>query len=195
MTMSRASAMAALILSVALAGASCASSGGSGNSPETTDPKTTPSASPSESSVPADWKVAAIEEAQVQIPPDWTTEQAGKWTVSLVAPKDDLGSSAGFGTFLSGALGPGDLEKAAEYEKDILVEDGAENLKRLPDVTVDGSVFYHFQYETGRTWNDSYGTKDGEKLIEINWDLSKTSLDRKEADALIAKVLPTFQLL
>ncbi|MBG6099197.1 hypothetical protein [Nocardioides luteus] len=194
MTMSRASAMAALILSVALAGAGCTSSGG-GTSPGTDEPKPTPSASPSESSVPADWKVAAIEEAQVQIPPDWTTEQAGKWTVSLVAPKDDLGSSAGFGTFLSGALGPGDLEKAAGYEKDILVEDGAENLKRLPDVTVNGSVFYHFQYETGRTWNDSYGTKDGEKLIEINWDLSKTSLDRSEADALIAKVLPTFKLL
>jgi hypothetical protein len=192
--MSRASAMAALILSVALAGAGCASSGG-GNSPETDEPKPTPSASPSEPSVPADWTVASIEEAQVQIPPGWTAEQAGKWTVSLVAPKDDLGSSAGFGTFLSGALGPGDLEKAAEYEKDILVEDGAENLKRLPDVTVDGSVFYHFQYETGRTWNDSYGTKDGEKLIEINWDFSKTSLDRKEADALVAKVLPTFKLL
>lgn len=186
--------MAALILTAALAGTGCTSSGGS-TSPGTDEPKPTPSASPSESSVPADWKVAAIEEAQVQIPPDWTTEQAGKWTVSLVAPKDDLGSSAGFGTFLSGALGPGDLEKAAEYEKDILVEDGAENLKRLPDVTVDGSVFYHFQYETGRTWNDSYGTKDGEKLIEINWDLSKTSLDRNDADALIAKVLPTFQLL
>lgn len=194
MTLSRASAMAALILSVALAGAGCTSSSG-GTSPGTDEPKPTPSASPSEPSVPADWKVASIEEAQVQIPPDWTTEQAGKWTVSLVAPKDDLGSSAGFGTFLSGALGPGDLEKAAEYEKDILVQDGAEKLKRLPDVTVDGSVFYHFQYETGRTWNDSYGTKDGEKLIEINWDLSKTSLDRKEADALIAKVLPTFQLL
>lgn len=185
--------MAALILSVALAGAGCTSSDG-GNSPETDEPKPTPSASPSEPSVPADWKVASIEEAQVQIPPDWTAEQAGKWTVSLVAPKDDLGSSAGFGTLLSVALGPGDLEKAAQYEKDLLVDDGAENLKRLPDVTVDGSVFYHFQYETGRTWNDSYGTKDGEKLIEINWDMSKTGLDRKEADALIAKVMPTFQL-
>ena len=195
MTMSRASAIAALILSLALTGAGCASADGSGKSSETADPKSTPSASPSEPSVPADWKIASIEEAQVQIPPDWTAEQAGKWTVSLVAPKDDLGSSAGFGTFLSSALGPGDLEKAAGYEEDVLVQDDAKNLKRLPDVTVDGSVFYHFQYETDHTWNDSYGTKDGEKLVALNWDFAKTNLDRKEADALIAKVLPTFELL
>lgn len=120
----------------------------------------------------------------------------------MVAPEDDLGYSPGFGNLLSSNLGGGgdvasNVETIAGYEKDRLTSDDTTNLKRLPNVTINGALFYHFQYEKDRTWNDSYATvtEDGQQQITVNWDFNKSDIDRKGADALIAKVLPTFKLL
>lgn len=203
MTTSRTLAISALILTTALTGTSCASSAGSGTeSPSAPNGSATASESPTSPSVPSDWQEVSVDAAQLHVPPDWTVEPGGAETVSMVAPEDDLGYSPGFGNLLASNLGGGgdmasNVETIAGYEKDRLTTAGAAQLKRLPDVTINGALFYHFQYEKDRTWNDSYATvtEDGQQQITVNWDFNKSDIDRKSADALIAKVLPTFELL
>ncbi|WP_406025186.1 hypothetical protein OH802_03630 [Nocardioides sp. NBC_00850] len=203
MTTSRTLAVSALILTTALTGTSCASSAGSGTeSPSAPSGSATASESPTSPSVPSDWQEVSVDPAQLHVPPDWTVEPGGAETVSMVAPEDDLGYSPGFGNLLASNLGGGgdmasNVETIAGYEKDRLTTAGAANLKRLPDVTINGALFYHFQYEKDRTWNDSYATvtEDGQQQITVNWDFNKSDIDRKGADALITKVLPTFELL
>lgn len=203
MTTSRTLAVSALILTTALTGTSCASSAGSGTeSPSARSGSASASESPTSPSVPSDWQEVSVDAAQLHVPPDWAVEPGGAETVSMVAPEDDLGYSPGFGNLLASNLGGGgdmasNVETIAGYEKDRLTTAGAANLKRLPDVTINGALFYHFQYEKDRTWNDSYATvtKDGQQQITVNWDFNKSDIDRKGADALIAKVLPTFELL
>ncbi|MFE7224808.1 hypothetical protein ACFU7D_08505 [Nocardioides sp. NPDC057577] len=203
MTTSRTIAVTALILTTTLTGTSCASSAGSGTeSPSAPNGSATASESPTSPSVPSDWQEVSVDAAQLHVPPDWTVEPGGAETVSMVAPKDDLGYSPGFGNLLASNLGGGgdvatNVETIAGYEKDRLTTGGAAHLKRLPDATFNGALFYHFQYEKDRTWNDSYATvtEDGQQQITINWDFNKSDIDRKGADALIAKVMPTFELL
>lgn len=203
MPTSRTIAVTALILTTALTGTSCASSAGSGpDAPSTPSESAAASTSPSSSSVPSDWQEVSVDTAQLHIPPNWAVEPGGAATVSMVAPEDDLGYSPGFGNLLSSNLAGGsdmasNVETIAGYEKERLTTAGSTNLKRLPDVTLNGTLFYHFQYEKDRTWNDSYATvtEDGRQQITVNWDFNKSDIDRKGADALIAEVMPTFELL
>lgn len=203
MTTSRTIAVTAMILTTALAGTSCASSAGNDpESPSTTSGSSTAGESPTASPVPNDWQEASVDAARLQVPPDWAIEAGGAETVSMVAPQDDLGYSPGFGNLLASNLGGGgdmtsNVETIAGYEKDRLTTSDAARLKRLPDVTINGALFYHFQYEKDRTWNDSYATvtEDGEQQITVNWDFNKSDIDRKGANALIAEVMPTFELL
>lgn len=75
---------------------------------------------------------------------------------------------------------------------------GYDDIKRLPDVTYGGSLFYHLQYTNeGRSVQDAFGTEtaDGRTAIGFEWDLLAAAVNRQQADKLIGSVMSTFTLL
>lgn len=163
----------------------------------------TPSAPDSSngSEVPSDWQVAAVGPAQLQIPPDWTLESIADQQQTMRAPKDSIGLSPGFGNILAdpnagGGEGEGAVDEWAKLTESALADD-VQNLKRLPNETINGAVFYHFQGEGEGFWQDHYGTvvPGGDDRITITWRFNQTDIDRKGAEALIAQIMPTYEVL
>lgn len=201
----RAITLAALALAVAGAAVGC------GSEAPTPDPTKGPSASEnpggttgSESdgpAVPSDWKVASADVAQLQVPPDWTVTSNADQTQTMRAPKDSIGVSPGSGNIVAGPhAGDGDGESAvnalADLRQDELARD-LKNLKRLPNETINGSIFYHFQGEDEYTWQDHYGTvvPGGDDRVSMSWDFNKSDIDRKGADTLIEPIMATYEVL
>ncbi|MFE6646562.1 hypothetical protein ACFVJS_08380 [Nocardioides sp. NPDC057772] len=153
------------------------------------------------SNVPSDWQVATVGPAQLQIPPDWTLESIADQQQTMRAPKDSIGLSPGFGNILAdpnagGGEGEGAVDEWAKLTENALIDD-VQNLKRLPNVTINGEVFYHFQGEGEGFWQDHYGTvvPGGEDRVTITWRFNQADIDRKGADALIAQIMPTYKVL
>ena len=202
--MSRAMTIASLTLTAVAALTAC----GADNSP--TKGTATNSASsdsdgtsPSETSgldVPADWQSASVEVAQLHVPPDWTLSSSGDLSLTARAPKDSVGISPGGATFQGGVhAGSGDGEAAVEALADLeekpLTED-VQNLKRLPNETINGSIFYHFQGDTAYEWEDHYGTvvPGGDRRVTVTWRFTKADIDRNGAEALIDQIMPTYEV-
>ncbi|MGH8078836.1 MAG: hypothetical protein ACREPE_16165, partial [Lysobacter sp.] len=167
----------------------------------TSDSATTEPSEPSGPEVPADWQVASVDVAQLQVPPDWTISSSGDLSLTVRAPEDAIGISPGAATFQGGVhAGEGDdaaaVDALAALEEKALADD-VQNLKRLPNETIDGSIFYHFQGDTGREWEDHYGTvvPGGDHHVTVTWRFTKTDIDRKGAEALIAQIMPTYRTL
>lgn len=194
----------AIALSIILVGC------GNDNEGPGTDPATAPSSSeastsPSSSvpSVPADWQVASVNVAQLQVPPDWTLSSNRKQSQTMRAPTNSVGLSPGSGGLMAGAYGAdGDLSDAveglAELVHDQLKGDSSlANLERLPDETINGTLFYHFRAETEFTWQDHYGTVAAttRDQVTVTWEFNKSDIDRKGAEALIAPVMATYEVL
>lgn len=202
MRTSRAIAIAALTLVTATGITGC------GNDTPTPEPTTDVSGSattePSGSSgpeVPADWQVASVEVAQLQVPANWNIRSSGDLSLSMRAPEDAIGISPGAAIFQGGVhAGEGDGEAAvdalAALEEKALADD-VQNLKRLPNETINGSTFYHFQGDTGHEWEDHYGTvvPGGDHSVTVTWRFTKSDIDRKGAEALIAEIMPTYKAL
>lgn len=115
------------------------------------------------------------------------------------APEDAIGISPGAAIFQGGVhAGEGDGEAAvdalAALEEKALADD-VQNLKRLPNETINGSTFYHFQGDTGHEWEDHYGTvvPGGDHSVTVTWRFTKSDIDRKGAEALIAEIMPTYK--
>lgn len=192
-------------LTVAVAGFT----GGCGSEETPAEPTTSASADAtsggaSESStpsIPSDWKVASVGLAQLQVPPDWALSSHADQAQTMRAPKDSIGLSPGAGNILADPhAGDGDDESAvdalADLREEALAKD-LKNLKRLPNETINGSIFYHFQGEDDHTWQDHYGTvlPGGDDRVTVSWDFNKTDIDRKGAEALIAQVMRTYKVL
>lgn len=117
------------------------------------------------------------------------------------APEDAIGISPGAAILQGGVhAGEGDDEAAvdalAALEEKALADD-VQNLKRLPNETINGSTFYHFQGDTGHEWEDHYGTvvPGGDHSVTVTWRFTKSDIDRKGAEALIAQIMPTYKVL
>lgn len=70
---------------------------------------------------------------------------------------------------------------------------GYEAVERLPDVTFGGVTFYHVRGQDSGTWLDDYGTVNDSQLTTVVWHFKRGMVDRKQADALINQVMPTFE--
>ncbi|MDQ4110510.1 MAG: hypothetical protein M3306_05340 [Actinomycetota bacterium] len=70
-------------------------------------------------------------------------------------------------------------------------------LERLPNETINGSLFYHFRAETEYTWEDHYGTlePDAGMQVTVVWSFNKADIDRKGAEALSAPIMATYEVL
>ncbi len=88
------------------------------------------------------------------------------------------------------------VDALADLREEALAKD-LKNLKRLPNETINGSIFYHFQGENEHTWQDHYGTvlPGGDDRVTMSWDFNKADIDRKGAEALIAQIMPTYKVL
>lgn len=205
MKTSRTIAIAALATSLGLALSGCGSSEGSGTDPTTTPSTSEGSASPSPStpSVPADWQIASVDVAQLQVPPDWVLSSTRKQSQTMRAPKNSVGLSPGAGGLMADAYGAdGNLEDAvdglAKLVHDQLKDDSSlTKLERLPDETINGTLFYHFRAETEFTWQDHYGTvaSTTRDQVTVTWEFNKSDIDRKDADALIEPIMATYEVL
>lgn len=198
MRMYRPVTVAALTLTIAIFAGGC--------SPEedlsTKEPKSGSTASPSESREPSassGWKTASVKLAQIQVPSEWTISSSADQTQIVRAPKDSIGLSPGSGKIVAGPhAGDGDDESAvnalAELREVALAND-LQNLKRLPNEAINGSIFYHFRGEDEHTWQDHFGTvlPGGDDRVTISWDFTKADIDRKGAEALIAQIMPTYK--
>lgn len=204
MRISRAIAIAATTMCLTLATAACGSENEPDSGPTAGTPTDTAAADPTSSEggkvdVPADWQVASVEVAQLQVPPDWSLSSSRDQSQTMTAPKDEIGISPGSGG-IRVAPNPGggdDAERVGalgdSYEKSL--ERELKAIKRLPDETINGSVFFHIQGDDGYNWRDAYGTvlPGGEHRVTVTWDFKKSDIDRKGADELIAKVMATYE--
>lgn len=199
------SAALAAFLSIALA--ACGSEVSPGADPTASasaDATSETSASPSSNapSVPADWQVASADIAQLQVPPDWVLKSYRKQDQIMRAPKNDIGLSPGAGEIMAGAYGAdGDLNEAieglAKLLHDQLKDDSSlTKLERLPDETINGTLFFHFRAETEYTWEDHYGTlAPTREQVTVTWEFNKSDIDRNGAEALIAPIMATYEVL
>lgn len=127
----------------------------------------------------------------------------GKNVHTLGAPKSKVGISPGAGNFGSDAY-IGDesvkvmVEKLAKHENNLMKNVlELDKVQRFDDVTINGTLFYHFRAESEFEWIDEYGTvtPDGSRQVSFAWSFNKSSIGRKKAEALINEVMPTFKLL
>lgn len=152
---------------------------------------------PSQSSSPTApaGNAATLLGATLQVPADWDIQEEDGG-LSMGAPGKD-GTSPGHAIFLTSSFpyAEPDANKtnAQDYERTLKRDSTQKNLKRLPDVKIDGATFYHFQSEMRATWQDWYGTIHNDYLVTIDWTFYKSDVDRKEATAFIDQVMPTFK--
>ncbi|GGU38788.1 hypothetical protein GCM10007979_42550 [Nocardioides albus] len=154
-------------------------------------------------STPADWNEVKIDVARVYVPPDWAILSQRDNAASVAVAKDDLGLIPGSGTMGSGVNSPsGDLkaniDDATEFHLETFRGDpNIKNVKRLPDVTINGVLLSHIQWEKETSWDSEYitVTTDLQSVITIGWGFTKSDLDRKGSQDLIDPVMETFELL
>lgn len=165
----------------------------------TNDPDGTESTGgPSQSSSPTEsaGKTATLPGATFQVPADWDIQEEDGG-LSMGAPGIDGGSSSGHAIFLAGSFPyaePDANKTLASDEARRLDRSSVEkNVKRLPDVKLDGATFYHFQSEVDGGWHDWYGTIHNDSLVTVSWTFYKSDVNRKEATAFIDQVMPTFK--
>lgn len=193
--------LAALFLTLAGCGA------GEGPDTEPTSNSTGTSAesspSPTGPTVPEDWEAASVEIAQLHVPSDWTIKSGGKQLLTLRAPKNEVGLSPGAGHISVGVYSTdgeikAELDELAELHATQLERDASfTKIERQPNETINGSLFYHFRVETEYTWEEMYGTlvPDAGRQVAVEWSFNKSDIDRKGAEALIAPIMATYEVL
>lgn len=204
MTTSRALGIATLALTTVMTLAGCGSQGTDPAGNPTGEESTSKQASESSAgdAIPADWQEVKIEVAQIHLPPDWTVLNQREGSASFAAAKDNLGLIPGSGTMGYGVNSPSgdvkaDIESATESRLETYRSDpNRTNVKRLPDVTINGALFSHFQWEVGQSWNSEYVTvtADDQSVVTVGWGFNKSGLDRKGSQELIDPVMETFEL-
>jgi hypothetical protein len=156
----------------------------------------------SEPGIPSDWQEATIDAAGVHVPADWTVLNPMATDIGFAAPKDELGFSPGGGSMV---VNVGDdsgdvkaiIDAATKFNLETYKSDpNLSNVKRLPDVTVNGVPFSLVQWETSQTWETEYltATADGSESITLSWQFAKGDIDRKGSQELIDPVMETFVL-
>lgn len=201
MTMSRTLRFAALAAATVLALTGCASQGPEQPTEPTVEPSNgEPTSSPT---IPSDWQSAEMAAAAVHLPPDWTLLDTTPDSTGFASPQDDFGFSAGGGTLaLNVATDAADVKAYVDRSAKSLVKSRQSDpsivsVKRRPDVTINGVLFAHVEWETSQTWDSEYLTvsRDGASQVVVVWQFTKGDLDRKGAQALIDPVMDTFELL
>lgn len=212
MTSSRAYAAAAFVMSSIALLSGCGSSADDPAGAGSKQPSSAASAggasaasktASSSSTVPSNWKTAAIKGvAQLRVPPSWKVSSTAKESYTLSLPKNNIGVSPGSVLFLADALGGGgsvksNVEDLAKAQQRRLAADGDKKISRLPNETINGALLYHFRYEDDTNWRDMYGTvtSDSESQITIDSYLTKATSSRADEDAMIKKIMATFELL
>jgi hypothetical protein len=153
--------------------------------------------------VPDGWKPASAEVAQLHVPQNWELDSYADQAQTMIAPKNKFGLSPGSGEIMAGAYGAdGDINEAVEGLAKLLhdqlkADSSLTKLERLPDETISGTRFYHFRAETEFTWQDHYGTvaSTTRDQVTVTWEFNKADIDRKGAEALIAPIMVTYEVL
>jgi len=121
----------------------------------------------------------------------------------MSAPKNEIGLSPGSGGMSADVYSTDGevkaaLDELAELRGKTLKDDSSLTvLKRLPNETINGALFYHFRAESEFTWEDHYGTlvPDAGRQVTVVWSFNKSDIDRKGAEALIAPIMATYEVL
>jgi hypothetical protein len=203
MTTSRSTAIAILATALSLALVGCGTDGPEGK--PTTSEGNTAEASPSPTgpTVPSGWKAASAKVAQLHVPPTWELDSYGDESQAMIAPKNSVGLSPGSGEISTGVYSTdGDVEDvlnelAGLRGRTLKKDTSFTALKQLPNETINGSPFYHFRAETEYTWEDHYGAlvPDAVRQVNVVWSFNKSDIDRKGAEALIAPIMATYEVL
>jgi hypothetical protein len=205
MRTSRSLAIATLATALGITLTGC----GTGESPDTkptsnpTNTTAESSPSPTAPTAPADWKPASAEVAQLHVPPNWELDSFRDQAQTMIAPKNKVGLSPGSGEIMADVYSTeGDAEAALNElaglrGKALKKDTSFTTLKQLPNETINGSRFYHFRAETEYTWEDHYGTLalDAGMQVTVVWKFNKSDIDRKGAEALIAPIMATYEVL
>lgn len=154
-----------------------------------------------DASTPADWREVKIDVARIYIPQGWTILNQRDNAASVAVAKDDLGLIPGSGTIGSGVNSPsGDqkanIDAATEFHLETFRGDpNITNVRRLPDVTINGVLLSHIQWEKETSWDSEYitVTTDLQSVITVGWGFTKSGIDRKGSQELIDPVMETFE--
>lgn len=155
--------------------------------------------------MPANWKKVNLKNVvQIQVPPTWKVTPGPDPLSTIIGARDKDGHIPGGPTLgLNPYIGgtgdmKADVATLASLDEKLLVHEGdLANIKRLPDVTVNGVELYHLQYQDTQKWFDDFGgvTADGTQKIVVSWVFNRDLIDRKSAEAFEAQVMPTYRLL
>ena len=121
----------------------------------------------------------------------------------MSAPRNKVGLSPGSGEIMAGVYSTdGEVKTALDElaglrDKSLKKDSSFTKLEKLPNETINGSLFYHFRGETEYTWEDHYGTlvPDAGRQVTVVWSFNKSDIDRKGAEALIAPIMATYEVL
>lgn len=153
--------------------------------------------------MPDGWKAASAKVAQLHVPPNWELDSYADQAQTMIAPENEVGLSPGSGEIMVGVYGADEnleeaIEGLAKLVHDQLKRDSSlTNLERLPDETINGTLFFHFRAETEYTWQDHYGTvvSTTRDQVTVTWQFNKSDIDRKDAEALFAPIMATYEVL
>jgi hypothetical protein len=203
MRTSRSIAIAALAAALGLTLAGCGTSEDPDARPtsESSAPQSSPS--PTGASVPEGWKAASAEIAQLHVPPTWELDSFRDQAQTMIAPKNEVGLSPGSGEIMADVYSTegeikAALDELAGLRGEALKKDSSiTTLEKLPNETINGSLFYHFRAESEFTWEDHYGTlvPDAGRQVTVVWSFNKSDIDRKGAEALSAPIMATYEVL
>lgn len=132
----------------------------------------------------------------MQVPADWSVKNEAQGVAASPPPKKGQRTVPGALSFESGPEPLGTTEDDAKDALDGARSSGAKNVKRLPNVKINGMTLYHIQYEVKGSMWDGYGTVVNGNGIGVEWQLFKGGADgytRAQADKLIQPVMATLK--
>lgn len=185
----------ATVATLAITGFAAACGSGDPSGPESTAgeaPTQSPSASASATEPASDWKVAESSGAQFRTPPDWTVRVEDGVTQVMAAPKDDQGNEPGFGLFDAGSTLALSTDELATESRNNVIGDYSK-IERLQDEKFGGTTFFHIRGTGENRTYDLYGALVGDIQVTVSWSFGVEMASRKQIDAWINQVMPTFQ--
>lgn len=185
-------ALALVAIATSATLAACGDNTKSGGPGSSAGAKSTSPSAPSSADPRAGWTVAKRGNGEFQLPPGWTVlpSRAG---LGLEAPKGNHLAKPGVGTFVSNTTARANTNADVPSRIAVLKGMGATKIKRLPDETFGGVVFYHIQAQTTDRWIDQFGTVRNGYLVNVAWDFIRAFINRADATKLINQVMTTFK--
>lgn len=134
---------------------------------------------------------------QLQVPAGWTVSNEGTGTAASMPHRAGATTTPGAVVVQSAREPLGATEEDAGIALEGARGEGGTAVKRLPNIRLGGTPFYHIQYEAKGSMWDEFGAVVKGNHLTVAWQIFKggdDGLTRAQADKLIQPVMATLKL-